>query len=83
MKRQGKRCRLSGGPYDGWTGDFFDVGQNETLLGPPDGHKVFAYRRQPHGDRDAVVPFAYDQKLTVLAAREAGMSEDDIRALVT
>lgn len=70
--------RFTGGPYDGWEGEYVDRDEDVIRFGPP-GEQVYCYRRRRSwtGRRTRADHFRYDRHLSKLAMLEAGFSPDD------
>lgn len=69
-------CRLAGGPYDGWNGEFLDTDQRLVFMGP-DGGQSFAYKRsQRPPKKDRPVVFRFDKATTRIALQAAGVSAE-------
>lgn len=66
-----RKFRFHGGPFNGWTGEFTDTGQDVVMWGP-DGGQSFAYVRVQSGA--TIVTFTFDVALTRAALTEAGLS---------
>lgn len=76
-----RACRLVGGPYKGWSGEFVDKGQQSTAFGP-EGGKSFVYRRRAADQPGKPIVFEYDRTATADTLRAAGVSPEDIQAAV-
>lgn len=82
MARKLSSCRLVGGPYDGWSGEFVDAGQEVAALGP-EGGESFIYRRskrEPKKGKPWV--FHYDVALTRAALADSGVPAELIELAV-
>lgn len=66
-----RACRLDGGPFDGWTGEFVDQGQEVAYFGQGAEHGCYVYRAK-HKE-GAVHVWKYDAEETEKRLRAAGL----------
>lgn len=68
-----RKCRLMGGPFAGWSGDYFDTGQDVAEFGDGAERACYVYRLDPNeSTRDATV-WKYDAQESERRIRAAGL----------